>query len=408
MRILYLSQWFEPEPNNSKTETFLRGLQQRGHTLTVCTGFPNYPGGKLYPGYRIRPFMRETLMGFEVHRVPLYPSHGTSSVGRVLNYLSFWFSALIYGLIRGSRFDLVYVYHPPITVGLAAALYGWVRRLPFVIEIQDLWPDSVAASDMTGTSTLARVIGSVCNFVYARAAGIVVQCPGMKARLIERGVPEAKVNVVYNWTDEDAIAQPAPLAIPALDGDAPTIVYAGNLGRAQTVSTIVHAARLAADSAPDLRVLIVGDGVEEQSLRDLARDIGATNVVFHDRVTRAEVASIYPRAAALIVSLTRQDLFAYVIPTKTQAYMAAGRPLLMSVNGDAARLVEAAQAGLTVEPEDAEQMADAMVTFARMSQAERDAMGARGAAYYREHLSFAKGMEATLAVMERAARGRRA
>lgn len=405
MRVLYLSQWFEPEPNNSKTEGFLRSLQHLGHELTVCTGFPNYPGGKLYPNYRIRPFMRETLMGFEVHRVPLYPSHDASSAGRILNYLSFCFSAFVYGLLRGGRFDLVYVYHPPITVGLAAALFGWFRRLPFVIEIQDLWPDSVAASEMAGTSTLARVIGGICNFVYARAAEIIVQCPGMKERLVQRGVPPGKITVVYNWTDEEAIANPSPLALPALDRpDLTTIVYAGNLGRAQTVSTIVRAARMAAEEAPDLRVLIVGDGVEERALRALAAEIGATNVIFHDRVSRGEVASLYPQAAALIVSLTRQDLFSYVIPTKTQAYLAAGRPVLMAVNGDAAALVRDARAGITVPPEDEKAMAEAMLTFARMTPAERDAMGRRGAAYYREHLSADQGLARTVQVMERAAR----
>lgn len=405
VRILYLSQWFEPEPNNSKTEGFLRKLQSEGHELTVCTGFPNYPGGKLYPGYRVRPFMRETLMGLEVHRVPLYPSHGSSSFGRILNYLSFCFSAIIYGLVRGGKFDLVYVYHPPITAGLAAALFGWARRVPFVIEIQDLWPDSVAASEMTGTTTLAKAIGAVCRFVYRRASHVIVQCPGMKERLLERGVPERKVSVVYNWTDEDAIAQPEPIAITALDERAGrTIVYAGNLGRAQTVSTIVHAAKLAQDRAPDLKVLIVGDGVEEQPLRQLAEELGADNVVFHDRVSRAQVASIYPRAAALIVSLTRQDLFSYVIPTKTQAYMAAGRPLLMAVNGDAARLVEEARAGRSVPPEDAAAMADAMVDFATMPPEEIDTMGRRGEAYYQQHLSFAKGFAETLRIMERAAK----
>jgi glycosyltransferase involved in cell wall biosynthesis len=259
---------------------------------------------------------------------------------------------------------------------------------------------------MAGTSTLARVIGGICNFVYARAAGIIVQCPGMKERLVATGVPAEKITVVYNWTDEEAIAHPTPLSVPALDRPGlTTIVYAGNLGRAQTVSTIVRAARIAADSAPELRVLIVGDGVEERNLRALAAEIGADNVIFHDRVSRGEVASLYPRAAALIVSLTRQDLFSYVIPTKTQAYLAAGRPLLMAVNGDAAWLVREAEAGITVPPEDETAMAEAMLTFARMTPAERDAMGERGAAFYRQHLSAEQGLARTLAVMEHAARG---
>jgi len=154
-------------------------------------------------------------------------------------------------------------------------------------------------------------------------------------------------------------------------------------------------------------VLIVGDGVEEEALREQAKAIGADNVVFHDRVSRAQVASLYPNAAALIVSLTRQDLFAYVVPTKTQAYLAAGRPLLMAVNGDAAALVEKAGAGIVVEPENPAAMAAALVRFARMPEVEIAAMGRRGADYYREHLSFREGFARTLAVMQAAARGPR-
>ncbi len=271
MRILYMSQWFEPEPNNSKTEAFLNGLLADGNSLTVLTGFPNYPGGKLYSGYRIRPFQRETLMGFEIHRVPLYPSHGRSSVGRIINYLSFFLSALIYGLINARKFDLVYVYHPPITVGLAAALSGWIRKLPFVIEIQDLWPDSVAASDMAGTSRLSRILHGICNFVYARAERVVVQCPGMKQKLLERGVPDDKVVVVYNWTDEQAFDVPASLDVPFLDTPgAFNIVYAGNFGRAQNCETLIRAVVLASDRVAGLQSLLIGDGVEEDNLRALA------------------------------------------------------------------------------------------------------------------------------------------
>jgi colanic acid biosynthesis glycosyl transferase WcaI len=403
MRILYLSQWFEPEPNNSKTEAFLNGLKQAGHSLTVATGIPNYPGGKIYPGYRIRPFQREQLMGFDVHRLPLYPSHGRSSIGRILNYGSFFLSALIYGLFNAGRFDLVYVYHPPITVGLAAAIFGRLRRIPFVLEIQDLWPDSVTASGMAGTGRLARILNRLCNFAYRRAETVVVQCPGMKEKLVERGVPASKISVVYNWTDEAALDRPTPVMIDGLGNPALfTLVYAGNLGRAQSVHTLIEAMRLAAARAPALRLLIIGDGVEEENLKALAWEIGASNVSFHPRLTRNEVGSVYSQAGGLIVSLTRQELFAFVIPTKTQAYMAAGRPLLMAVNGDAARLVDVAQAGITVPPEDPEAMADAMVRICTMDKDERERMGANARAYYREHLSFEKGMAATLDVMHKA------
>jgi glycosyltransferase involved in cell wall biosynthesis len=400
MRIVYVSQWFEPEPNNSKTEAFLKGLISDGSQLTVLTGLPNYPGGKLYPGYRIRPFQRETLMGFQVDRVPLYPSHNRSSLGRIGNYLSFFVSSLIYGLINGRKFDLAYVYHPPITVGLGVALWGWLWRVPFVIEIQDLWPDSVAASDMAGVKPLSRVLNGVCNFVYRRAARIVVQCPGMKQKLIERGVPAAKIAVVYNWTDEEAFEAPADFSLPFLDEpEAFKLIYAGNFGRAQNCETLIRAIALATERLPKLKLLMIGDGVEEVRLRHLAAELGAANISFHPRVPRSAMAAIYPRADALVCTLTRQELFAYVIPTKTQAYMAAGRPVLMAVNGDAARLIVEAGAGLAVPPEDPGALADAIVRMAQMRRDQREAMGRAGRAYYDAHLSFARGMAKTLDVI---------
>jgi glycosyltransferase involved in cell wall biosynthesis len=407
MRIVYVSQWFEPEPNNSKTEGFLNGLIAAGAQLTVLTGFPNYPGGKLYPGYRIRPFRREKLMGFDVHRVPLYPSHNRSSVGRIANYLSFFLSSLIYGLINGRKFDLAYVYHPPITVGLAAALWGRLWRVPFVIEIQDLWPDSVAASDMAGVKPLSRLLHGVCNSVYRRAARIVVQCPGMKRKLVERGVPAGKIAVVYNWTDEQAFETAADFSLPLLKApDGFKLIYAGNFGRAQNCETLIRAVALASQRVSNLELLMIGDGVEEKKLSRLAAELGATNIAFHPRVPRKTMGAIYPLADALVCTLTRQDLFSYVIPTKTQAYLAAGRPILMSVNGDAARLITDAGAGIAVPPEDPAALAGAIVRIAGLPAQEREAMGRAGRAYYDEHLSFARGMAKTLGVIREAAGNR--
>ncbi len=282
------------------------------------------------------------------------------------------------------------------------ALFGMVRRLPFVIEIQDLWPDSVAASDMAGVGPVSRLLTGICNFVYRRADRVVVQCAGMRQKLLERGVPDEKLVVVYNWTDEDAFAHPTPLDIPALaEPGRFNIVYAGNFGRAQSVDTIIRAVRIAQEEDPSIQLLLIGDGVEEDALRKLATEIGAANIIFHDRVTRGEVASIYPLADALVVTLTRQDLFAYVVPTKTQAYMAAGRPILMAVNGDAARLIEESGGGFAVPPEDPQALADGMLRLARMTASERDAIGAAGRDYYYRHLSFAKGMARTLEVIRR-------
>ncbi|MCU0881855.1 MAG: glycosyltransferase family 4 protein, partial [Hyphomonadaceae bacterium] len=201
MRILYLSQFFEPEPAFKGT-TFVRALKAAGHTVEVATGFPNYPGGKLYPGFKIAPYRRETGSGFTVHRLPLYPSHNASSLGRALNYLSFFCSALLFCLINSRRFDVIYVYHPPITVGLAATLAAWLWRVPVALDIQDLWPDSVVTTGLRGTSQLEAPLASLCRFVYRRAACLIPQSKGMEAKLIERGVPASKLRTIRNWASD--------------------------------------------------------------------------------------------------------------------------------------------------------------------------------------------------------------
>ena len=183
MKILILTQWFEPEPT-SKGLLFARELVTRGHEVEVLTGFPNYPGGKLYPGYRIRPWVREQIDGVNVLRVALYPSHSNSGFQRALNYMSFALSAALIGTALIKQPDVVYVYHPPITVGFAGAVIGFFRKTPFVYDIQDLWPDTVASTGMMSNPMALALLGKLCKFVYHRAAHITVLSRGFKVQLV--------------------------------------------------------------------------------------------------------------------------------------------------------------------------------------------------------------------------------
>ena len=158
----------------------------------MVTGFPNYPSSKLYPGYRLTWLPREIMDDIPIDRLPLYPSHSRSAVGRTLNYISFALSLTIYGLFSARRPDVMYVYHPPLTVGLTAAVVSVVQRIPFVFEIQDLWPDTLAASGMVSNRVVLRVTGRLCHWVYGRADRLVVVSPGFRRNLVEKGVPAAR------------------------------------------------------------------------------------------------------------------------------------------------------------------------------------------------------------------------
>ena len=164
-RVLLLTQWFDPEPT-FKGLVFARELVRQGFEVEVLTGFPNYPGGKVYPGYRIQWLQREVINGVQITRVPLYPNHDQSAIKRVLNYASFAASATMYGVFMAKRADVMYAYHPPLTVGMAAALIKLFRRIPVVYDIQDMWPDTLRATGMLNNPKALDMVARVCRWVW--------------------------------------------------------------------------------------------------------------------------------------------------------------------------------------------------------------------------------------------------
>ncbi len=397
MRILYLTQWFEPETHVIKGLKFAQALQAAGHEVTVVTGFPNYPTGRLYEGYRLKPYQRERMDGVELVRLPLYPSHDTSALRRSLNYLSFFVSVLIYLLVCRRRFDLAYVYHPPITVGLATALAGLVRRLPFVLDVQDLWPDSLAATGMTGGPVLMRLVGALCAFVHWRASAIVAQSEGIRRMLIARGAPEARVVTIRNWADSESAqsGRPAPLVSGRF-----VVVYGGNIGRAQGLETVLDAAAQLQARRPDVLIRLYGDGVEVAGLNAYARALGLNNLEIHNRIGKAEINAVFARADALLVHLADHPLFTITLPSKIQAYLASGRPIAAGLAGEAARLLAESDGALVVPPGDPSALCEALAALAETPGEALLQMGLRGRAYYHRNLAFQRGVHQTLRVLE--------
>jgi lipopolysaccharide/colanic/teichoic acid biosynthesis glycosyltransferase len=407
MRILYATQWFEPEPI-LKGIYFAKLMRAHGHEVRVVTGFPNYPGGRLYPGYRLKPLRRDLMDGVPIDRLPLYPSHSRSAVGRILNYVSFAMSLTVYGIFTLRRADVMYVYHPPLTAGLAAAVIAAVRRIPFVYAIHDLWPDTLAASGMVSNQVVLRIVERLCLWVYGRADQIVVVSPGFKRNLIEKGVPESKIAMIYNWPNETQVRSrsDSDLRAFALEGRF-NIVFAGNMGPAQGLETVLRAAKIVESAAPEVQFILVGDGIEADRLRARAAALAVQSVRIMPRVPQSEIGALLAAADVLLVHLRDDSLFRITIPAKTQFYLAMGKPILMGVSGDAAALVEQAGAGVVVKPEDAQALAAAALELARLPKKDISAMGARGRAFYEKELSAAKGILATLAVLDSAASARR-
>jgi glycosyltransferase involved in cell wall biosynthesis len=368
-------------------------LVRQGFTVEVITGFPNYPGGKIYAGYKIALIQREIIDGVNITRLPLYPSHDQSATKRIFNYISFSASALIYGLFFMKRVDVMYAYHPPLTIGIAASLIKLFRRIPIVYDIQDLWPDTLRATGMISNTSLLALVNKACNWVYRRVDEIVVLSPGFKRVLIERGVPKEKIEVIYNWADEDSLLAPEG-ALPEnfADKNAFKVIFAGNIGKAQALDVLLEAATLLKAATSRVVFVMIGGGVDVLRLKNSATDMQLSNIVFLPAVPMAQVGKFLISSDALLVHLKKDPLFQITIPSKTQAYMCVGKPLLMAVDGDASDLVHQSNGGITVESQNPKELARAAERLATLDRSQLNQLGENSRKYYCDHLSLAVGV----------------
>ena len=392
MRVLMVSQFWTPEPF-LKALPFARELVARGHEVEVLTGFPNYPGGQIYEGYRRKLWSREIIEGITVNRVWLYPSHDGSGRHRMLNYLSYAASAFLVGPWVTRRPDVIYVYHPPATAAIPAKWVSFLKRAPVVFDIQDLWPDSVLGTGMM-PRRLAKALEKFCVWVHRSVNRIVVLSAGMRKVLIDRGISPDKIDVIWNWCDEEALrpVSPDPALTKQLRNEGAFVVlFAGTMGVYQALDCVIEAARRMHAEGDNVRFVFVGGGIDRDRLKELASNV--PSVVFLDRRPMEEMPAIVALADSLLVHLKKDPLFDFTIPSKTQAYLYAGRPILMGVEGDAAEIVRDARAGVLFTPEDVDSLVDAIRRLVQMTPAERDSMGARGAAFYRDRMSLRIGVD---------------
>lgn len=409
MKVLVVSQYYPPEAVPLPAD-LAHGLAARGHSVRVLTGHPNYPGGKIFPGYRQRWRRRENNGKVEVCRVPLFADHSQSAVKRLLNYASFALSASTARRF-GKGADVIYVYATQMT----AAFGPWIWRLtggaPYVLHVQDLWPDSIVGSTLVeGTGAGRRVIGAALTpwlrSVYRRAAAVVAIAPTMVSTLVERGVPRDRAHLVYNWAD--AVTPSESLLPEVRESPRAEVVYAGNVGDMQDLATAVRAAAAASDGGVNLT--IVGDGVARESLRQLVTELGADNVRFEDPVPRERMPEVYAKADFALVSLKDMPVFRGTIPSKFQAVLAAGIPVISTVQGDVRRFVEESGVGLAADAESIGSLEETLRSAASLDAASRDRMSTRAREVYDSHFSRDSGMsrleEVLSAVVKETNRGR--
>ncbi|WP_194727114.1 glycosyltransferase family 4 protein [Noviherbaspirillum malthae] len=387
-----ITQLFDPE-NSIKGLEFARRLKRVGHDVEVVTTFPSYPGGKIFPGYKQSWKKVDLIDGIKVVRLPTFVSHGRSAAKRMLSYVSFGLIATLYSMFRAKKPDVIYAYYPPLIVGFVALCVGTFRKVPFVYDVQDLWPDALIATGMVKEGLVTRMVDRLCNTVYRRAARIVVLSDGYKNALVTKKVPTAKLERIYNWCDE-ARMDVSTTNTRVLDKNFFNILYAGNLGAAQALEHVIDAAHLLKRSdSPMIRFVFIGAGVKADNLKSRVETLGLDNVQFLPPVSLENISGVLGAADVLLVHLADEPVFEITIPSKTQAYLMQGKPILMAVRGEAAQIIVKAQAGIAVDPCNPKQLAEAAIAMSTLASTELCAMGARGRAFYQKHMSMAAGVQ---------------
>lgn len=390
MRVLILSQYYFPEAV-PKPHDLAEGLAAAGHEVSVLTGYPHYPGGVLADGYRLGIFKKETVRNIPVLRVFELPYHSTRPILRIANYISFMLSAPI-GALFSAKADVIYVWHPPLTIGVAAWLISKTKRVPFVYDVQDIWGSFTVLSGMVREGGAAiKLIRRLEKFVAKRASHTIVQTAAGREYFIERGVPADKISILPHWIDETVFGgakdddRQSVRAEFGWDGRF-VILFAGNIGIVQGLESVLEAARLLPNDKA--KIVLMGDGTDRPRLEVIAAssNIG-DRIEFIDRQPLERMPAMMAAADALLVSLKRSELAKFVVPSKTVAYLASGKPILMAAGGASEDLIREAKAGIVVEPENAEELAGAIERLQRIPADELSKLGENGRRFLLENLS---------------------
>jgi glycosyltransferase involved in cell wall biosynthesis len=384
MKLLVWSQYFWPEGFQINDVT--KSMLGKGVEIEVLTGKPNYPGGAILPGYRAWGCQQEFHEGIRINRIPLLARAG-GGWWLALNYLSFVLSGLLFApwMLRKKQFDVIFVYAPsPILQAIPAIFLGWLKGCPVVLWVQDLWPESLVATGYVRNRYVVGAIRQVVRYIYGHVDLLLVPSRAFEepVRALASGTP-----IVYHPNSVDnSFAVPGVGDAPPIAGlgDGFSVMFAGNIGTAQAVQVIIEAACLL-QGYPDINFVVLGDGSRWDWMQQEAQRRGLGNVHLPGRFPVETMPGLMQKASALLVTLADQPIFAATVPNKVQAYMAAGRPIVACLNGEGARLVLEAEAGLTAPAEDPQALADTILSLYRMSSDQRETMGANGRKYYSTH-----------------------
>lgn len=397
MKILIISQYFWPE--SFKINDIALGLKGLGHNVSVLTGLPNYPSGTFYEGYNFKS-NDEEWNDIKIYRSKLFP-RGKGGIRLFINYFSF----VIFGWLKISkideRFDRILVYEPsPITVGIPAIKAAKKFGAPYYFWVQDLWPESLTAAGGIKNRFILNFFDKITQLIYNKAEKVLVQSSGFKEYIKNQGVSEDKL-IFYPNTTEEFYKKEKP--VEEIEKKLPQgfkIIFAGNLGEAQSLETLIEAASIVRQKISNINWIFLGDGRAKEALEKNINDKKLKdNVFLLGSYPAQDMPKFFASADALIVSLKKDKIFSLTIPSKIQSYLACAKPILASLDGEGAKIVNNAKCGFTSPSEDAYTLAENVIKLYNLSNAERQEMGNNAEIYFKVNFERDKLLKNLIEIM---------
>ena len=384
MRILVISQYFYPE--NFRINDLCLGLKSNGNTVTVLTAKPNYPKGRFFSGYSFLSYSIEEYKGIKVYRSPIIPRGNAKGFDLFLNYISFVFFGFFNLFLIREKFDKIFVYAPsPITVGYLGIVASFIFRAKPYLWVHDLWPESVKDAGGVNNKFLLYLVDLMTKSIYYFYDNILVQSPSFKDYLLNQGVSESKIIFYPYYAENFYKVLNENSKIKSQFGKGLKIVFAGNIGVAQSFDTIFCAVKILSTKLKDFKFIIIGEGRDKKRIQKKISDSSLDNYFeFLGSYPPEKMPAFFASADALLVTLKDTKIFSMTIPGKLQSYLACGKPIIASLNGIGAKLVEESNSGFTSKAEDPESLADSVFKFSKLSSAQKKELGKNARKYYKK------------------------
>lgn len=387
MRILVVSQYFWPE--EFRINDICKGLVEEGHEVDVLTAIPNYPKGEFFEGFSIFKRGHKKYEGVNVRRCFCIPRGKNSKVKLILNYISFAVSSVFHiPFLLKNKYDKVLVYQlSPITMAIPAIIIKKIKKIPMDMYILDLWPESLLSTVNIGSQKIKDMMFNICKSIYRCADRLYITSKGFKEKLVSYGINEKDIVYLPQWAENFYKNTHIEIdeELNNLTKDKFNILFAGNVGKAQSVDTIINAANECRENK-EIQWIIVGDGSEKIVSEEKVKNLGLTeNVVFLGRKPVEDMPKYYNASDVLLVTLGDDELFKITVPAKVQSYMASGKPVLGAISGEGKSLIEESNCGLVCEAEDYKTLSDMAIKMSEMSVDDRNKLGMNGLNYFNDN-----------------------